>query len=93
METSALTIDPRVYYTLDEAASKLRISSRALLTMVRAGRVHGVRCGRAWRILGDDLMSVDRPPEHSDVAFWVTASQPALVELWDNDDDACFDSR
>ena len=46
----ALTIQPNVYYTVDEAARLPRTSRQSMLRLLRTGRARGVQIGRQWRI-------------------------------------------
>jgi hypothetical protein len=76
---------------VDEAAAKLRISSKTLL---RFGKVRGVKIGRQWRILGSALLDLSIPEGESEadlLADWLVASSPALREVWDNEEDAVYD--
>jgi excisionase family DNA binding protein len=42
-------------YTVKEAAAKLKVSDRAVLDWLRAGKLRGLRAGKAWRIKESDL--------------------------------------
>ncbi len=38
------------YYTPEEAAERLRVSSRTMYTLLRSGEIPAKKVGRAWRI-------------------------------------------
>jgi excisionase family DNA binding protein len=91
--TEALAIQPNVYYTLEEAARLLRVSTGSMRRLLFERRM-GVRIGRHWRILGAALLDLSNPEENSEasqVADWLTASKSSLREVWDNDEDAAYD--
>jgi len=94
MRTELLRIEPNVYYTVDEAAAKLRVSPKTLLRLLRFGKVRGVKIGRQWRILGSTLLDLSIPEGESEadlLADWLVASSSALREVWDNEEDAVYD--
>lgn len=94
MRTELLTIEPNVYYTVEEAAAKLRVSPRTLLRLLRFGKIQGVKIGRQWRILGAvllDLSSRDEEGEAALLADWWAVSSSTLREVWDNEEDAVYD--
>lgn len=45
-------------HTVQEAAKALHVSERAVYGWLAAGRLRGVRVGRAWRVRGDALAQV-----------------------------------
>ena len=50
--------------TADEASALLRVSTKTVLALVRAGTLPGEKVGRAWRFLKSDvLMYVSGPSE------------------------------
>jgi excisionase family DNA binding protein len=55
-------------YTVKEAAAKLKVSDRAVLDWLRAGKLHGLRAGKAWRIKESDLEAFLHEPRESDEA-------------------------
>ncbi len=68
---SSLIIEPNVYYTVDEAAARLRVSPRTILRLLRTRVIKGIKIGRQWRILGASLLelphaqSAPAPPQRS----------------------------
>ena len=89
-----IAIEPNVFYTLDEVAQLLRVSRAAALRLIKSGRAPAVQIGRQWRVLGAALLNLgDAPgePESEHVRDWWAASNKALQEVWDNDEDAVYD--
>lgn len=90
----SLAIEPNVYYTPDEAAQLLRVSQHAVVLLLESGRVHGVRVGEVWRVLGAALLDLTAQEQESDaslVSDWLAASVQSLKEVWDNEEDAIYD--
>jgi excisionase family DNA binding protein len=51
--------------TADEAADLLRVSTKTVLALARAGSLPGTKVGRAWRFLRTDLVDyVHSPRQH-----------------------------
>ncbi|MFN8483039.1 MAG: helix-turn-helix domain-containing protein [Anaerolineae bacterium] len=89
-----LAIQPNVYYTPEEAAQLLRVSEKDILEMLQSGRARGVQIGEHWRILGAALLDLSALEQESDATLvrdWMGASLPALMEVWDNEEDAVYD--
>jgi len=57
-----LAIEPNVYYTVEEAAAKLRVPPRTVLRLLRTGAIRGVKIGNRWRILGASLLEMGQAP-------------------------------
>lgn len=94
MQTELLRIEPNVYYTVEEAAEKLRVSPRTLLRLLRFGKIRGVKLDRQWRVLGAALLDLSVREEESEAVLlsdWLAASSRALREVWDNEGDAIYD--
>jgi excisionase family DNA binding protein len=90
----SLTIQPNVYYTVEEAAQLLRISRKATQQLLQSGKLQGIKIGRHWRILGAALLEMydrGKETEASLVADWYAASRRSLEEVWDNEEDAAYD--
>lgn len=93
--TETLTIQPNIYYTVDETAHLLRVPRSAVLRLLRSREAHGVKIGRQWRVLGSallDMSAQDSDSERKQLEDWLTASIPSLKELWDNEEDAVYDN-
>jgi excisionase family DNA binding protein len=91
---NALTIQPNVFYTVEETAHLLRASQPSVLKLLRSGTVRGIKVGREWRILGGELLDLGARPNDTErilVAEWFEASKRTLAEIWDNDEDAVYD--
>ncbi|MCW5933227.1 MAG: helix-turn-helix domain-containing protein [Fimbriimonadia bacterium] len=89
-----LVITPNVYYTVEEAAIKLRVSPNTIVRMLKANKIRGVKVGRKWLILGSTLLNLsvrEADTEESLVSEWLSASSSALQTVWDNDEDAVYD--
>ena len=89
-----LAIEPNVYYTPEEAAQLLRVSEKDILEMLQSGRARGVQIGEHWRILGAALLDLSALEQENDATLvrdWKGASLPALMEVWDNEEDAVYD--
>lgn len=83
-----LSIQPNVYYTLDEAAARLRVSPRTVRRLLEEHTLTGVKIGGKWRILGANLLRLGCEDWR---VGWQLASLPALWEVWDNLEDAVYD--
>jgi excisionase family DNA binding protein len=55
-------------YTVKEAAAKLKVSDRSVLDWLRAGKLRGLRAGKAWRIKESDLEAFLHEPREPDKA-------------------------
>jgi excisionase family DNA binding protein len=44
------------FYTPEEAATKLKVTRRAVYQWLLSGKLKGFRAGQHWRISEDDLM-------------------------------------
>jgi excisionase family DNA binding protein len=91
----SLTIEPNVYYTVEESAQLLRVSPQAVLSLLESGRVRGVRIENDWRVLGAALLSLtsqEHETEASLVSEWLAVSSRSLKEVWDNEEDAVYDN-
>jgi excisionase family DNA binding protein len=60
MSKPELLIIPNTYYTPEEVAKLLRVSRRNVLRLLEEGAARGVRIGRQWRILGQDLLELPK---------------------------------
>lgn len=90
----SLAIEPNIYYTIEESAQLLRVSPQTILSLLDAGRMHGVRIEQDWRVLGAallDLTAQEQETEESLVSDWLAASSRSLKEVWDNEEDAIYD--
>jgi excisionase family DNA binding protein len=57
-------MEHEAWLTLKEAAERLRVSTRTLLTWLRRGDLHGHKVGRDWRIKWsavEAFLTVDQP--------------------------------
>lgn len=49
---------PEEFYTADELAEYLKVSPQTVRAWIRAGQVHAVKLGRAWRVPVDEVRRV-----------------------------------
>ena len=90
-----LEISPNTYYTPEEVAIMLRVSRQSVRALLESGRAQGVKIGRSWRILGSDLLKMPRADEITDAELTrslMRLSEPAFMNVWDNDEDAVYDA-
>ncbi len=95
MATHQLSIHPNVYYTVDETAAMLRVPRRSIVRLLTSGRARGIRIGRQWRVLGQDLLDLPADDELSDIQLTrslMRLAEPAFMKVWDNEEDAVYDS-
>ncbi|MGC5027577.1 helix-turn-helix domain-containing protein [Tsukamurella sp. DT100] len=52
--------DEQEVLTADEAASLLRVSTKTVLALARAGALPGEKVGRAWRFVRSDVLDYVR---------------------------------
>jgi excisionase family DNA binding protein len=64
-------------YTVKEAAVKLKVSERSVLDWLRAGKLRGLRAGKAWRIKESDLEAFLHDPRELDEATKPTRTPAA----------------
>ncbi|GDY07202.1 MAG: DNA-binding protein [Planctomycetota bacterium] len=91
---TSIAIEPNVFYTLDEVSQLLRVSRAAVLRLIKSGQAPAVQIGRQWRVLGATLLNLGDPQdelESGQVRDWLAASNTALREVWDNEEDAVYD--
>lgn len=89
-----LEISPNTYYTPDEVATMLRVSRQSVNALLESGLTRGVKIGRNWRILGSDLLQLPRADEIADAELTrslMRLSEPAFMQVWDNNEDSVYD--
>jgi hypothetical protein len=92
--TETLTIQPNVYYTLEEAAQLLRVSPEVMSDLLESGIVQGINVTEMWRVLGLallDLTSHEHYSERALVEDWKKIASRTLQEVWDNEEDSVYD--
>jgi excisionase family DNA binding protein len=90
----SLAIQPNIYYTVEEAAHLLRVSSQAMLALIESGKARGVKIEEEWRVLGAALLDLTAHEDQTErllVSDWLAASERSLKEVWDNDEDSVYD--
>ena len=84
---------PQIWYTIDEAATHLRVSRRTVYQLIRQQQLPAYRIGQGGhqRLNREDLNAVMQG--ESDIGTVVLTAQddPVLAELWDNAQDAEYD--
>lgn len=53
-------VEEQEVLTADEAASLLRVSTKTVLALARAGALPGEKVGRAWRFVRSDVLDYVR---------------------------------
>ena len=95
MIIASLEISPNIYYTPDEVATMLRISRRSVTTMLETGYAQGIKVGRTWRVLGNELLRLgnpDSPTEAELTQSLMVLSAPVFAQVWGNDEDSVYDN-
>ena len=95
VQTESLEIRPNMYYTPDEVASLLRVSRRSVLQLLENGIARGIRIGRQWRVLGNDLLQLTREEQVTGAELsraLLRLSEPSFQRVWDNEEDAVYDN-
>ena len=84
---------PQQWYTIDEAASHLRLSRRSIYQLIQEGHLasHRVRGEGHQRFKRQDLDSIMEPEDNVRPQEMSAADDPVLAELWDNERDAAYD--
>lgn len=73
--------------TVEQAAEYLQTSKVTVWRWLADGRLPGAKIGGRWRILRSEINRVlSGEPDME------AAAQEALMEVWDNDDDAIYDN-
>ena len=81
------------WYTIDEAASHLRVSRRTIYQLLDQGKLACYRVGEGGhrRFKREDLERVMHRDSEGEVYAMNAAADPVLAELWDNEKDAAYD--
>lgn len=81
------------WYTIDEAASYLRVSRRTMYQLIKNGQLVAYRVGTGGhrRFKRDDLEQVMRKEDTKELQAMTAAADPVLAELWNNEKDAEYD--
>ncbi|SJM91688.1 hypothetical protein CRENPOLYSF2_2340007 [Crenothrix polyspora] len=90
----SLSIEPNIYYTVEETAQLLRVSQNTVVKLLRSGQTQGIKLGRQWRVLGASLLNLSAAENDTEkviVSDWLMASKNTLTELWDNEEDSVYD--
>jgi excisionase family DNA binding protein len=90
MISETLEIKPNAYYTLDEAATLLKVSRRTVQELSRKGQIDAIKLGRQWRFLGRNLLALG-VPERAERQPFMRLSAAAFDRIWDNEEDAIYD--
>jgi len=68
MAGSDLEIRPNAVYTLAEVCEILRISDATARRWLKTGKLRSARVGRAYRVLGGQLLEALNPPREVEVS-------------------------
>ena len=82
------------FLTVQEAAQRLKVSTRTVRRWVKQGDLPAIKIGKTVRILEKEIASLENtrayPQEHAlDIA---AASDEAFAKTWDNPEDAVYDN-
>ena len=90
----AIMAPPQDWYTIDESAGYLRVSRRTVYQLIHDGQLAAYRVGAGGhrRFRRDDLERVLRQDDSTSIDTMTAAADPVLAELWDNEQDAEYDS-
>jgi excisionase family DNA binding protein len=83
-----------VYYTLEEAASMLKLHPQTLRRWIREGKLPAKRFGKQFRLRREDFERAAQPGISKDAEESSHFDQMALAamgDLWDNEEDAIYD--
>ena len=91
METIPATeIKPNAYYTMTEAAKLLKTTKRGVESLLKKGRLRGIKLGKDWRFLGAALLALGAS-NGSDHFLFSALSAATFNRIWDNPEDAVYD--
>lgn len=82
------------YYTLEEAATMLKLHPQTLRRWIRTGKLPARRFGKQFRLRREDFERVAQPSTAKDTDEAGSFDRLALatmVDLWDNEEDAIYD--
>jgi excisionase family DNA binding protein len=85
---------PEVYYTLEEAASMLKLHPQTLRRWIREGKLPAKRFGKQFRLRREDFERAAQPSpqnEAGDSSHFDQLALTAMADLWDNEEDAIYD--
>ncbi len=80
-------------YTLEEAATLLRLHPQTLRRWIRQGKLSAQRVGKQWRLRRQDLERAIQPtaPNAQELSGFEQAALTSLADVWDNAEDALYD--
>jgi len=90
MISETLEIKPNAYYTLDEAATLLKVSRRTVPELSLKGQIDAIKPGRQWRFLGRNLLALG-VPDRAERQPFMRPSAAAFDRIWDNEEDAIYE--
>ena len=87
------SLESQQWYTIEEFANYLRVSTRLVYQLVQDGQVTAYRVGNGGhrRFKREDLDSVMHREDEPDIRVLTARNDPVLAELWDNDQDSIYD--
>jgi excisionase family DNA binding protein len=86
-------VPDKEWYSVEDAANYLSVSKRTVQQLIRDGEMVAYRVGQGGhrRIRRADLDGPMHREDHSGLVELAGADDPALSELWDNEQDAAYD--
>ena len=90
-----MPVSAQEWYTIDEAANRLRLSRRTIYQLIEQGELPSYRVGKGGhrRFMREDLDRVMRKERGRAIYAMNATSDPVLPELWDNERDAEYDLK
>ncbi len=95
MNATTLAIQPNIFYTPEEVAALLRVPMQSVQELLENGVARSVRIGTDYRVLGQDLLRLPEADATNDSRLneaLLRASEPSFATVWENDEDAIYDT-
>jgi excisionase family DNA binding protein len=86
-------VSSETYFTLDEAASILKLHPQTLRRWIRQGRLFARRVGKQFRLRREDIERAVQPASANveELSAFEQAALASLADVWDNEEDAIYD--
>jgi excisionase family DNA binding protein len=80
------------YYTIEEAATILKLHPQTLRRWIRQGKLPARRFGKQFRLRPEDFEHVAQPKvAQEESSNFDQLALAAMADLWDNEEDAIYD--
>ncbi len=82
------------FLTVQEAAQRLRVSTRTIRRWIQQGDLPAIKIGKTVRILEKEITSLTHAHSYREepVIDISAASDEVFAETWDNNEDAVYDN-